>query len=281
MSGGPSPGRLPPVPDAPDLLLVDDIDLVRVLTLNRADKANAFNELLYHSAAAALREAEADDGVSVVVLTGAGRVFSGGVDITEMTSVIPEAGQPAAPDTRTTDSNSMGRGFDAFVNALQSFPKPLVAAVNGAAVGIGFTMLLHCDIVLVSENSRLRAPFTRMGVAPEAASSYLLPRRMGRQQAALALFTSDWIHPEEAVAHGLAVRVCAPGQLVAEAVELAARIAEHPLPSLMATKRLVIDAEREGILRARELEGQEFSRLLQLPNARDRVTAQLDKASPS
>lgn len=275
------------MPDTPDLLLVEDVDLVRVLTLNRPDKANAFNERLYHTAAAALREAEADESVSVVVVTGAGRVFSGGVDITEMTAAIPEDGQPAPAAARTTDPNSSGdpssvsRGFDAFVNALQSFPKPLVAAVNGAAVGIGFTMLLHCDLVLVSENARLRAPFTRMGVAPEAASSYLLPRRMGRQHAALALFTSDWIQPEQAVDLGLAMKVCPPERLVAEAVELASRIAEHPLPSLMATKRLVLDAEREGILRARELEGQEFSRLLQLPNARDRVAAQLDKTSPS
>ena len=268
------------MPDSPDLLLIEDVDLVRVLTLNRPDKANAFNERLYHTAAAALREAEEDDAVSVVVFTGAGRVFSGGVDITEMTAAIPRDGQPAPP-ARTTDPSSMSRGFDAFVNALQSFPKPLVAAVNGAAVGIGFTMLLHCDLVLVSENSRLRAPFTRMGVAPEAASSYLLPRRMGRQHAALALFTSDWIQPEEAVEQGLAVKVCAPHQLIADAVELACRIAEHPLPSLMATKRLVLDAERDGILRARELEGEEFSRLLQLPNARDRVTAQLDKSSSS
>ncbi len=269
------------MPDTSALLLVEDIDLVRVLTLNRPDKANAFNERLYHTAAAALREAGADAAVSVVVLTGAGRVFSGGVDITEMAAVIPEAGQPAPPPERTRDPSSVSRGFDAFVDALQSFPKPLVAAVNGAAVGIGFTMLLHCDLVLVSENARLRAPFTRMGVAPEAASSYLLPRRMGRQHAALALFTSDWIQPEEAVDQGLAVKVCPADRLVPEAVELASRIAEHPLPSLMATKRLVLDAEREGILRARGLEGQEFSQLLQLPNARDRVAAQLDKAAPS
>ena len=171
----------------------------------------------------------------------------------------------------------MSRGFDAFVNALQSFPKPLMAAVNGAAVGIGFTMLLHCDLVLVSENARLRAPFTRMGVAPEAGSSFLLPRRMGRQRAALALFTSDWIQPEEAVEHGLAVQVCPADRLIAEAVELASRIAEHPLPSLMATKRLVIDADHDDILRARELEGRAFAVLMRLPNARDRVAAQLDK----
>ena len=118
-----------------------------------------------------------------------------------------------------------------------------------------------------------------MGVAPEAGSSFLLPRRMGRQRAALALFTSDWIQPEEAVEHGLAVKVCPADRLIAEAVELASRIAEHSLPSLMATKRLMIEADDENIMRARELEGQAFAELLRLPNARDRVVAQLDKSA--
>lgn len=263
------------MPEPPELLLVEDFERVRLLTLNRPDKANAFNERLYHSAANALRDAEADDSVSVVVFTGAGRVYSGGVDITEMTAAIPGEHGGAAPER-----GEMGRGFDAFVDTLAAFPKPVVAAVNGAAVGIGFTMLLHCDLVLVSELARMRAPFTRMGVAPEAASSYLLPRRMGRQPAARALFTADWIAPADAVEHGLALKVCAPDALVQDAIDLATHIAEHPLPSLMATKRLVIDAEQAGIARARELEGQEFAALLRLPGASDRVTAQLDKARP-
>jgi enoyl-CoA hydratase/carnithine racemase len=266
------------VPDTPDLLLVEDHEHVRLLTLNRPDKANAFNERLYHTAAGALRDAAADDAVSVVVVTGAGRVFSGGVDLSEMTSAIPDDGQPVVAPRDEGETSDMSRGFDAYVNAIASFPKPLVAAVNGAAVGIGFTMLLHCDLVLVSEKARLRAPFTRMGVAPEAASSYLLPRRMGRQRAALALFTSDWIQPDEAVEHGLALEVIPADRLVDAAIELATHIAEHPLPSLMATKRLVLDAEQAGIQRARELEGTEFAALLRLPNARDRVAAQLDKA---
>jgi enoyl-CoA hydratase/carnithine racemase len=263
--------------------MVDNIGRVRVLTLNRPDKANSFNERLYHTTADAIAAAAADESVSVVVVTGAGRVFSGGVDITEMTRAIPddESADNAGAGAPAPRSSDMSRGFDAFVDGLQSFPKPLVAAVNGAAVGIGFTMLLHCDLVILSEHARLRAPFTRMGVAPEAASSYLLPRRVGRQQAALALFTSDWIPPQDAVDSGLAIKVVAPDRLLAEAVELGTRIAEHPLPSLMATKRLVIDAERVGILRARELEGQEFAALLKLPNARDRVVAQLDKTAPA
>jgi enoyl-CoA hydratase/carnithine racemase len=269
------------VPEA-DVLLVEDVGRVRVLMLNRPDKANAFNERLYHACAGALRAAEADDGISVVVFTGAGRVYSGGVDINEMMAVIPNDAhgdgrpvQSGAPGS--ADRGEMGRGFDAFVDMLASFPKPLFAAVNGAAVGIGFTMLLHCDVVVLSEHARLRTPFTRMGVAPEAASSYLLPRRMGRQRAALALFTSDWIQPEEAVAAGLAVTVTGADRLLPDTLEMASRAAEHPLPSLMATKRLVLDAEREGVARARQLEGEEFASLLRLPDARDRVVAQLDK----
>jgi enoyl-CoA hydratase/carnithine racemase len=256
-----------------DIVLVDDTDRVRLLTLNRPDKANAFNERLYQAATSALADAAADDGISVVVFTGAGRVFGAGVDITEMTAGIPGADQEVA----TGERSAAGQVFDAFVNGLQTFPKPLVAAVNGAAVGIGFTMLLHCDLVLMSESARLRAPFTRMGVAPEAGSSYLLPQRMGRQQAALSLFTSEWIQPARAVECGLALQVCPADLLVTEALSLGARIAEHPLPSLMATKRLVIVSEHDDIVRARQLEGEAFAELLRLPNARDRVASQLDK----
>jgi enoyl-CoA hydratase/carnithine racemase len=115
-----------------------------------------------------------------------------------------------------------------------------------------------------------------MGVAPEAASSDLLPRRMGRQRASLSLFTSDWISAADAVATGLAVQQCAPEALVEQTMELATRIASKSLPSLMATKRLLLDAEREGIARARTLENQAFAELLALPDAKDGVLGQLD-----
>jgi enoyl-CoA hydratase/carnithine racemase len=245
------------------MLLAEDRDRVRLLTFNRPDRANAFNEELYHAAADALRAAATDDDVAVVVFTGAGKAFCAGTDLLEM--------------AETVDGTAPSRdGFPAFVDVLQEFPKPLLAAVNGAAVGLGFTMLAHCDLVFVSDNARLLAPFTNMGVAPEAASSYLLPRRMGRQQASLSLFTSDWISAEAAVATGLAVQQCSPETLVDETMALATRIASKSLPSLMATKRLLLDAEREGIARARTLENQAFAELLALPNAKDGVLGQLD-----
>ncbi len=249
------------------MLLTKDSERVRLLTFNRPDRANAFNEELYHAAADALRAAATDDDVAVVVFTGAGKAFCAGTDLLEMAETV-DAGVGGDAVSRN--------GFPAFVDVLQEFPKPLLAAVNGAAVGLGFTMLAHCDIVFVSDRARLLAPFTNMGVAPEAASSYLLPRRMGRQRASVSLFTSDWISAEDAVATGLAVQQCRPEALVDETMELATRIASKSLPSLMATKRLLLDAEREGIARARTLENQAFAELLALPNARDGVLGQLD-----
>ena len=249
------------------MLQIDDRDRARLITFDRPDRANAFNEELYHASADALRAAAADDAIGAVVFTGAGKAFCAGTDLLEMAEAVPDDAGTARPDRS---------GFPAFVDTLQEFPKPLLAAVNGAAVGLGFTMLAHCDLVLVSDRARLLGPFTNMGVAPEAASSYLLPRRMGRQQASFSLFTSDWITAEQAVATGLAIRQCAPDELVPETLALAARIASKPLPSLMATKRLLLDAEREGIARARELENRAFAELLALPNARDGVLGQLD-----
>jgi enoyl-CoA hydratase/carnithine racemase len=246
-----------------DILLTEDRERVRLLTFNRPDRANAFNEELYHASADALRAAATDDDVAVVVFTGAGKAFCAGTDLLEM--------------AETVDGTAPSRdGFPAFVDVLQEFPKPLMAAVNGAAVGLGFTMLAHCDLVFVSDTARLLAPFTNMGVAPEAASSYLLPRRMGRQRASLSLFTSDWISAEDAVATGLAVQQCSPETLVDATMELATRIAAKSLPSLMATKRLLLDAEREGIARARTLENVAFAELLALPNAKDGVLGQLE-----
>jgi enoyl-CoA hydratase/carnithine racemase len=242
-------------------VLVEHDGRVRLLTLNRPEKANAFDAALYETAATALRDAADDESVSAVVVTGAGAVFSAGIDIHAMTA------------------GDIGSAFRAFVEMVAGFPKPLLAAVNGAAVGIGFTMLLHFDVVVLSERARLRVPFTRMGVAPEAASSFTLPRRMGRQPAALALFTSDWIEPQEAVDHGLAVQVCAHDRVVADTLAIASRMAEHPLPSLMATKRLLLDPERDGIARAIERENVAFGDLLQLPGANERVAAQLERGT--
>ncbi|MCD0449816.1 enoyl-CoA hydratase-related protein [Actinocorallia sp. API 0066] len=238
-----------------ELLGVGDDGAVRVLTFRRPEVRNAFNEELYRALAAALDAAAADPSVSVVVVTGEGTVFSAGTDLNEMAEI---ARAHAAGET----TEETGKGFPLLMDALVAFPKPLLAAVNGSGVGLGLTMLAHCDLVLVAEGAKLRAPFTTMGVAPEAASSYLLPLRLGPQLANLVLLAGHPLTAGQAVAHGLALRACPAETVLAETLELARELAAKPLASLVATKRLVTEPHRAAVLRARAGEDAAFAELL-------------------
>ncbi len=206
----------------PDLssLRIDDTGGVRVLTLDRPQALNAFDTPLYDACAAALHEAEARADLACVVLTGAGRAFSAGQDLGEMARLD------------ATDDGP-GSGFPRFLDAVAEFAKPLLAAVNGIGVGIGMTVLLHSDVVLIARGARLRAPFAPLGVVPEAAGSLLMPVVMGNQRAALALYTGEWLSAEEAVECGLALRVVEPDALLAEVMAIAQRIARMPVSSLV------------------------------------------------
>lgn len=229
---------------------VDDHGAVRLLTLHRPEALNAFDSPLYRATGAALTAARDDDAVRVVVLTGAGRAFSAGQDLGEM--------------ARLAAGEALESGFPVLLEALESFDKPLVAAVNGPAVGIGFTMLPHCDLVLVAEGARLRTPFAELGVPPEAASSVLFPARMGWQRAAEVLFTSPWLSAEEAVEAGIALRVVPGDGVVAEALALAGRIAAAPLPALRAIKATMLAGRADAVAAARAREEAAFARVLNL-----------------
>ena len=235
------------------LVRAEDVDGhagVRLLTLDRPGALNAFDSPLYRAAGAALDSARADDGVKVAVITGAGRAFSAGQDLDEMARLA--AGEP------------IDSGFPVLLDALQAFDKPLVAAVNGAAVGIGFTMLPHCDLVLAAETARFRTPFAEMGVPPEAASSYLFPARMGWQRAAEVLFTSPWLSAADAVECGIALRVVADDELLPEALALAGSIATAPLDALRAIKATMLAGRADAVAAARAREESAFARLLGL-----------------
>ncbi len=216
-------GELPP-PAAGELVLARDAGPVRWLTLNRPHRLNALTADSYRALRAALVAADGDEAVAVVVLTGAGRAFCAGADLTELPG---------------TDRGRLVADFEALVLALAGLSKPLVAGVHGAAVGLGMTMLLHCDLVVVAESARLRAPFTELGTVPEAMSSVLLPRAVGAQRAAELLLTSRWVSSAEAVEYGLAIRRCPDADLDAVTGELAARIGAFPAPAVAATKRLL------------------------------------------
>ncbi len=232
-------------------LLIADDSRVRTLTLNRPDALNAFNEALYDATAGALNAAAVDPEVSVVVLTGAGRAFSAGQDLTEMQARLTD---PAfTPGTY---------GFPGLIDALNSFPKPLICAVNGIGLGIGATILGYADLSFMAITARLKCPFTSLGVAPEAASSYLLPQLVGRQNAAWLLMSSEWVGAEEALRMGLVWKVCDAGDLGAEVRWHAEVLASKPIASLIAVKESIAAPARAGVATARDLEDGYFAELM-------------------
>jgi enoyl-CoA hydratase/carnithine racemase len=153
-------------------------------------------------------------------------------------------------------------GFPGLIEALTAFPKPLICAVNGVGLGIGTTILGYADLAFMSTTARLKCPFTSLGVASEAASSYLLPRLMGRQNAAWLLLSSEWVSAEEALRMGLVWRVCEPDDLLPEARRHAEIIAARPLSSLMAVKHAMVEPTREAIVAATQRESGQFAELL-------------------
>ena len=235
-------------PRSEPVLLVDDDAGVRTLTFNRPEALNAFNQELWYAAADALEDAAADDHVRCVLVTGNGRAFSAGQDLGEMADPTVFEGQEP--------------GYQRYMPVLESFPKPIVAAVNGVGVGIGLTMLLHCDIVLISDQARLKVPFISLGVTTEASASLLMPATMGWQRAAEVLFTEPWIDADQAVADGIALRAVPHDRLLDEARALAGHIGGLPLGPLLATKALMQAGRADAVAAARTREVAEFEHLV-------------------
>jgi enoyl-CoA hydratase/carnithine racemase len=224
---------------------------VRVIAFNRPEVRNAFDTTMYKEVTAALRAADGDESVGAVVLTGRGTAFTSGQDLAEMAAIATGTAVEGA-----------GQGFMGLLECLIDLSVPLLAAVNGVAVGLGFTLLPHCNLVLVDADARLRVPFAELGVPPEAASSVLFPAVMGWQQAARVLLTSDWVSAPELVELGLALKVCAQGTVLDETVALAGRIAAHPRAATRASTSLVRAARRDAVVEANRREQAAFSTLL-------------------
>ena len=224
---------------------------VRVIAFNRPEVRNAFDTAMYHDVTAALRAADTDETVGAVVLTGRGSAFTSGQDLAEMAAIATGTAVEGA-----------GQGFMGLLDCLIDLSVPLLAAVNGVAVGLGFTLLPHCNLVLVDAGARLRVPFAELGVPPEAASSVLFPALMGWQRAAEVLLTSEWVSATELVELGVALRVCAESTVLDETVALAARIAAHPRAATRASTSLVRAARRDAVLEANRREQAAFAGLL-------------------
>jgi enoyl-CoA hydratase/carnithine racemase len=246
-------------------ILTHSADGVLTITLNRVEKKNSITSAMYAAMADALAQAEADAGVRVVVLQGDPTIFSAGNDIGDFLNQ-PPAGQDS-PVFR-------------FLRGIAGFPKPLLAAVCGPAVGIGTTLLLHCDLVYAGDNAAFSLPFVNLGLCPEAASSLLVPQMMGYHRAAEALLLGEPFMAEAALEVGLVNRIVPPTEANAVAQQQARKLAAKPLSSLIETKRLMKKGQSALVLQQMDEEGASFGRMLREPAAGEAFGAFMEKRKP-
>jgi 2-(1,2-epoxy-1,2-dihydrophenyl)acetyl-CoA isomerase len=219
-------------------ILVDRRDGFRVVTLNRPQRLNAFNEDMHLALRAALDEAGADDHCGALLLTGAGRAFCAGQDLGDR---LPGSGPP----------RDLGASLDTFYNPLvrqlRALPFPVVAAVNGTAAGAGASLALHCDIVLAARSARFVQAFAKIGVVPDAGGSWLLPRLVGAARARGLALTAEPLAAETAAEWGLIWKAVDDARLIADAEALCAQFAAGPKLGLSLIKRALDAAERNDL----------------------------------
>ena len=233
--------------------------------LNRPGKKNAMTSSMYVTLADLLNDAAKDEQIRVVLWHGAGDSFSAGNDVEDFLKNPPGPGE--SPQAR-------------LMNALINFDKPLVAAVQGAAIGGGTTMLTHCDFVYAAESAKFQMPFINLGLVPEFGSSYSLPMRIGHLRAAELILLGLPFDPRRAAELGLVTRVVPDGKLMATATETAQELAQKPIGALRACKRLMKLSSREQIEQAMKLEGEEFALRVRSAEAREAFTAFIEKRPP-
>jgi len=246
-------------------ILVHTESGVTTLTFNRPDKKNSITVAMYAALADALAAAEADPAVRCVVFQGNEVTFSAGNDIGDFLNNPPA--NEEAPVFR-------------FLRALVQFPKPLLAAVCGPAVGIGTTLLFHCDLVYAGDNAAFSMPFVNLGLCPEAASSLLVPQMMGHHRAAEALLLGEPFMAEAALEVGLVNRVLPPTEAAGYAQAMARKLAAKPLNSLVETKRLMKKNQTTLVLKTIAEEGASFARMLREAAAREAFGAFMERRKP-
>jgi enoyl-CoA hydratase/carnithine racemase len=240
-------------------------DGIVTLTFARPDKKNALTNAMYGVLADTLISAETDPAARVIVLRGEGDMFTSGNDVGEFAAIAAGAVQGE-------------RHVSRFIRALAQSTRPLVAAVQGRAVGVGTTMLLHCDFVVLAENALLSTPFVNLALVPEAASTLLMPMRIGHARAFEMFALGDAMDANTAQNLGIANRVVPLDKLYAEAAGVAARLAKLPAGSLSATKRLMRDA---AVLTAQiGAESECFAERLKTAEAREAFTAFAERRPP-
>jgi enoyl-CoA hydratase/carnithine racemase len=238
---------------------------VATIEIARPEKKNALTRDMYQAMADALRAAQADATVRAVLITGQPGIFTSGNDLGDFMQRPPQG---------------MDSPVYQFMQALEAFEKPVVAAVTGAAVGIGTTLLLHCDFVYVSDEARLAMPFVSLGLVPEFASSLLVPQLMGHVKAAEKLLLGDPFTGAEAVEVGLANAVLPANEVVNHARRVAERFNGLPPGAVRDSKKLMRTSQRELVARTIAAEGELFGQRLRSPEAQEAFQAFFQKRRP-
>ena len=238
------------------------IGQTQVIRLNRPEKMNAITRDMYAGLTSALNEAAGDFGIRTVVITSEGDHFTAGNDIKDFMANPP-----------TEESSDVAR----FLASLLEFPKPLIAAVKGNAVGVGTTMLLHCDIVIASPNTSFSMPFTSLGLVPEAGSTKLFPELVGYQRAARIFMTGDPFTADEAKEMGIVETITSDPEKVA--MEIAEQIGQQPPQAIINTKALMKAGKHDAVAAVMKAEFQIFALALQSEEAADAFMKFMSKKS--
>ncbi len=246
-------------------ILIGKNDGILSIEFNRPDKKNAITAAMYQNMADALKDAEGDSAIRAILFSGKPQIFTAGNDLEDFMRNPPVGGDSPV--------------FQ-FLWQISHASKPIVAAVAGAAVGIGTTLLLHCDLVYAADNAVFSLPFTQLGLCPEAASSLLLPQIAGYQRAAEKLLLGEAFTAEEAQQMGLVNRILPAEQLLPFAGQQAAKLAALPAASIRLTKNLMKGGQSAAVEAQMATEGKHFGAMLASPEAREAFTAFFEKRKP-
>ena len=248
-----------------DHILITTADAVTTLQLNRPEKKNALTAAMYQALADGLTAAEADPAVRVAVIRGTDGCFTGGNDLMDFMQHPP-----------TGEDSSVGQ----FLKAIATFSKPLVAIADGVAIGVGTTLLLHCDLVYLGANARLKLPFVNLGLCPEAASSLLLPRLVGTAKASELLLLGREFNASEAVSMGLANAKFESADLLDGAMAIVHQLAAQPPEAVRVSKALIRGRDRDAVAEVMRVEFEQFTARLMSPEAAEAFQAFAEKRAP-
>ena len=254
-----------------DLVLIDARDGYRVLTLNRPDRLNAFTSAMHATLFAALSEAEDDKACRALILTGAGRGFCAGQDLSDGVYTPGEMPDLSVP---------IAKNYNPLVRKLRQLPLPVICAVNGVAAGAGANVAFACDIVIAARSVKFSQPFAKLGLVPDAGGTWFLPRLVGGARARALTLLAETVSAEKAEAWGMIWKTVEDSELMAEAHRLAAYLAEQPTDGLALIKQALDASETNSLNQQLDLEGDLQGRAGLTSDYAEGVSAFLDKRAP-